>query len=689
MDAEELSINNAVTMAIGGTATLGRIDQYELVRELGGGGFGTVYLAKDTVSGVDVAVKGLPPFVKNNREEMGNIRANFALVSRLTHTNIAKALVLHPAQSIAYASEDVRQKLRVLSGDMLMVMEYAPGVTLSQWRKQFPGRKVPIDKTIEITRQIATALDYAHERRIIHRDIKPANVMIETSANGSVTARVLDFGLAAEIRSSMGRVSQEIHDTAGTRPYMAPEQWLGDKQGSGTDQYALAVLFHELVTGDVPFASVFDTGDPVVMMNVVGNRQFTPPSKLPKPIRRALSRALAKKPEDRFASCGDFVAALGGRGFSRKERKERKGGRLLFVAALLAALAGGGYFVWMKYDAQVKAREAEEARIAAEKAAEEERKAAEKRALEEAARKAEEARIAAEKAAEEKRKAADEQKAKEEARLKAEAERKAREEDEARRAAAERVRKAKEEEAARIAAAKKAEEEREAAKQRELARQKEEEARKAREEKERQERELEIKRRVEEELARQKAAKEEEQARAKRQAQKASLSAAEQKLLGKWVCDMVVQESSGFVAKTTDAFLRGKLPVSSRLMLRCNEDGTVDMHDVSGRTVGSSAGTWRYRHGLLIMQLTTANGQKYQLSGSVNWSGQDGFELRFDNTEYANMIKLGCSDVAALQFVTSIYAEGKMEITIMSQEGSVLSAKSAKVLCEPFIFRRQ
>ncbi len=221
------SMNDAVTMRVGPGSTLGRIDQYDLLKELGGGGFGTVYLARDTVSGIDVAVKGLPPLVKNSREEVENIRSNFALVSRLHHPNIAAALVLHPAKDVVYTSEDVRQKLRVDSGDMLMVMEYAPGVTLSQWRKQFPDRKVPVGQALEITRQIASALDYAHERKIVHRDIKPANVMIETSEDGSVAARVLDFGLAAEIRSSMGRVSREIHDTSGTRPYMAPEQWLG------------------------------------------------------------------------------------------------------------------------------------------------------------------------------------------------------------------------------------------------------------------------------------------------------------------------------------------------------------------------------------------------------------------------------------------------------------------------------
>jgi serine/threonine protein kinase len=228
-------------------AALGSIDQYELKRELGGGGFGTVYLARDSVSGVDVAVKGLPPFVKNNREEMDNIRANFNLVHAIHHPHIAAALYLHPATNVAYSSEDVRQKLRVLAGDMLLVMAYAPGITLSRWRKQFPENKVPPAKAVEIARQIADALDYAHALKVIHRDIKPANVMIETDISGRVTARVLDFGLAAEIRSSMGRVSKEVHDTSGTRPYMAPEQWLGGRQGPATDQYALAVLLHELV----------------------------------------------------------------------------------------------------------------------------------------------------------------------------------------------------------------------------------------------------------------------------------------------------------------------------------------------------------------------------------------------------------------------------------------------------------
>ena len=456
-------MNDAVTIRPQEGASLGRIDQYELIRELGGGGFGCVYLARDTVAGIEVAVKGLSPLIRQNKEELENVRNNFALVSRLHHPNIAAALTLHPVTIASYNDVADAEKLRVFGGDMLVVMQYARGVTLSQWRKQFPDGKVPLDKSLVITRQIASALDYAHEEKILHRDIKPANVMIETGVDGSLTARVLDFGLAAEIRSSMSRVSQSITDTSGTRPYMAPEQWLGKEQGKETDLYALAVLFNELITGKVPFASVFDTGDPVVMMNVVGREAPEISAGLPKHIRRALAKALAKKREDRFESCTAFVTAL-------------KGGRASSRAVILVALAllgiGAGAWYWQNAKSKdvvrvepghkVTAENAAKERLARE--AEEARLKAEREAVEERVRKAELAKIeaerkeAAEKAAKEKtdlgRKEKEEAAERLSAMQKAEADRKAAEAErialeKAQAEAAEKARKAEEE--ARIA----------------------------------------------------------------------------------------------------------------------------------------------------------------------------------------------------------------------------------------------
>ena len=246
--------------------TLGRIDQYDIIRKLGGGGFGVVYLVSDTVSNVEYAIKTLHPLLKSNPEEMENLRSQFVLVSKLIHSHIAPAMLLHQANEVVYASDEIRKELRVSTGDYVMVMQYAPGVTLSQWRKQFPQGKVPVDIAMDICKQVASALDFAHSKKIIHRDIKPSNVMIETDSNGKPIARVLDFGLAAEIRSSMSRVSMDQGDTSGTRPYMAPEQWQGKAQGPATDQYALAVMFYELVSGAVPFAGEFNTGDFQIML---------------------------------------------------------------------------------------------------------------------------------------------------------------------------------------------------------------------------------------------------------------------------------------------------------------------------------------------------------------------------------------------------------------------------------------
>ena len=296
-------------VALGG-GLLGQIDQYELVRKLGGGGFGVVYLARDTVSGVQVAIKNLHPLLKTNAEEMERIRENFAVVQRLHHPHIAAALVLHPARVVAYADETVRRELHVEAGDPVLIMSYAPGVPLSKWRCQFPDRRVPLKKAVEICRQIALALDFAHSERIVHRDIKPSNIMVETREDGTFRTRVLDFGLAAEIRSSMSRVSREVGDTSGTRPYMAPEQWTGRRQDGRTDQYALAALFYELVSGGVPFAGVFETGDPAIMMTAVKTEIPEMLAELDEFANRALTRALAKEPENRFDSCTAFVEAL-------------------------------------------------------------------------------------------------------------------------------------------------------------------------------------------------------------------------------------------------------------------------------------------------------------------------------------------------------------------------------------------
>ena len=305
----EKSMNDAVTMRSEGSVILGRIDQYDIERKLGGGGFGSVYLASDRVAGIKVAIKGLSPLVKNNMEEQERIRENFALVSRLHHPHISAALCLHKASDVFYDDQTVGEDLRVSAGDMLMVMAFAPGVTLSQWRRQFPKQLVPLDKALLIVHQIADALDYAHSQGVLHRDIKPSNVMIETKQDGSLITHVLDFGLAAELRSSMGRVSREIHDTSGTRPYMAPEQWRGTKQGPATDQYALAAVFYEMVFGAVPFASAFECGDPIVMMTAVCNQE----PELPEcPYAEQLRRALSKNIEDRFCTCLEFAKSMGG-----------------------------------------------------------------------------------------------------------------------------------------------------------------------------------------------------------------------------------------------------------------------------------------------------------------------------------------------------------------------------------------
>ena len=264
------------------------MNRYEVLAELGRGGMGVVYECYDRIAGIKVALKALPPELSHNTDEMDDVRENFQLVSKLVHQNIA-------------ISKNLERDER--TGDYYLIMERCEGENLRHWikRKRREGRLLT-EEIIPVIKQVAAALDYAHSKKVMHRDIKPGNIMID--CNGDV--KVLDFGLAAQIRTSLSRVSMAYHGTSGTGPYMSPEQWLGRPQGAAADQYALAVMAYEMLAGYLPF----DSSDIAILKQAILDNQPEKIDGVPPHIQSAIFKALSKSPADRFASCTAFVEAM-------------------------------------------------------------------------------------------------------------------------------------------------------------------------------------------------------------------------------------------------------------------------------------------------------------------------------------------------------------------------------------------
>ena len=195
---------------------LAEIDQFALIKKLGEGAAGKVYMAYDRETKLKVAVKGLPISMSAMTREA--IKGNFRTVVNLNHPNIASAREYHVIRTAFYNDGVTAEDFKMQVGDALLVMEYAEGKTLAAWRRE----QSAIDQRtiLEIVRQIAGALDEAHRQEIIHRDVKPANININIRPNGEPEVKLLDFGIAAE---GMGE------GVAGTRTYMAPEQASGGK----------------------------------------------------------------------------------------------------------------------------------------------------------------------------------------------------------------------------------------------------------------------------------------------------------------------------------------------------------------------------------------------------------------------------------------------------------------------------
>ena len=262
------------------------LGRYRITGQLGQGAMGIVYRCRDEIGGIDVALKTLPPELSHSPDEMEEIRDNFKLVEKLHHPNIAAV------KNLEYDEN---------AGDYFLIMECVDGVSLRRFRRD-NKENIDINKIIPVVKQIAEALDYAHSKKVIHRDIKPSNIMIPPDG----TVKILDFGLAAQIRTSISRVSRINYRTSGTGAYMAPEQWKGLYQDASTDQYALAVLTYELLAGRCPFENT----EPSILREIVINDQPEKPENLDNKRWTVLQKALDKDRKQRFSSCLDFANAL-------------------------------------------------------------------------------------------------------------------------------------------------------------------------------------------------------------------------------------------------------------------------------------------------------------------------------------------------------------------------------------------
>ena len=267
---------------------------------IGEGYYGPVYRVGDEAGNIDFAVKALPVEISQDPDLLEKVRQSFTEATFLNHPNIACVSYMHEVVD----DSPVAQELGMRNGSQLIVMECVEGETAHEWSQKFPNKKVDLESVVAVCSQVAAALDYAHEQGMTHRYIKPANVMITYDAE----VKILDFGIASEVHAAMNQFSVEAHKHK-TPTHFAPEQWSGKRLGPASDQYALATMFYELISGEVPFASALGVGTEV-MKNCIINDEPEVIDGLNTQQWNALKKGLAKKPEDRYASCTELIDSI-------------------------------------------------------------------------------------------------------------------------------------------------------------------------------------------------------------------------------------------------------------------------------------------------------------------------------------------------------------------------------------------
>ena len=269
----------------GPLTTLGR---YRIERELGRGAMGVVYLARDPKINRQLAIKAIALAAEFGEMELAGARERFfreaEMAGRLNHPNI---VVIYDA------GED--------QGLAFIVMEYLRGGHLSDYTSS--ARLLPTATVLDVVARVADALNFAHRQNVIHRDIKPANIMFDADSNA---LKITDFGIA---RLTDGG-STKTGIVLGTPSFMSPEQLEGKRLDGRSDLFALGVSLYQLTCGQLPFRADSMTA----LMYKIANDPHTPLTTirpdLPAAVDRIVSRALAKRPDDRFETGAEMSAAL-------------------------------------------------------------------------------------------------------------------------------------------------------------------------------------------------------------------------------------------------------------------------------------------------------------------------------------------------------------------------------------------
>jgi serine/threonine-protein kinase len=263
---------------------------YTVVRQLGSGGMGEVYLAAHPRLPRYDALKVLAPSVSADAEYRERFSREADIAATLWHPHIVG---VHDRGEY--------------QGQIWISMDYVEGTDAARLLREHHPNGMPRDEVAQIITAVADALDYAHQRNLLHRDVKPANILLAYPESGDQRILLADFGIARWANDISGLT--ETNMTVGTVSYAAPEQLMGEQLDGRADQYALAATAFHLLTGAPPFPH----SNPAVVISQ--HLSAAPPAigtQRPElaPLNPVFAKALAKDPKERFERCADFARAL-------------------------------------------------------------------------------------------------------------------------------------------------------------------------------------------------------------------------------------------------------------------------------------------------------------------------------------------------------------------------------------------